>query len=248
MFQEKLKMIHAQHEESLSKEKTKSAEEYAQMKQKFTDDLSQARDEIKELKKTIESFKQSINSSNQDVQDEVEKSCSTPTIQITQNSPVPIKKKNKFQKANGAGSVKLQAQHRASFGTIVTSGGSPFMAARHSRSGNDDVQETMDILGLDSTNNSTFEPKPLLDVTPRRSLDGMRNTVTLSRPNDKLTITQLVEESIHKPGSMAAIRMQLKADGLTPKINKKFRELPSMPENLTTPRPSSPLDKNILQD
>lgn len=62
----------------------------------------------------------------------------------------------------------------------------------------------------------------------RRSLDGLS---TIPKPiGDKLTITQLVESSLSAPGTIASIRKQLKEDGLTPKIKKKFekQELPAV--------------------
>ena len=39
---------------------------------------------------------------------------------------------------------------------------------------------------------------------------------------EKLSITELVAESLKNPSCIAAIRKELKADGLTPKIKKKF--------------------------
>lgn len=49
---------------------------------------------------------------------------------------------------------------------------------------------------------------------------------------DKLTITALVAESMINPGSMAAIRKELKSDSFTPKIKRKFHDplgVPSPP-------------------
>ena len=258
MLQEKLKTAHSQQEEILAKEKAKFDKDYTQLKQELMSELSQAKDEIERLKKTIETLKSRDNNKNSQTtissNEQMDKSQSTPTVTIQQLSP-PKKKKQQ----NGVGNTSLQTVHRGS-DTIVYSS-SPFMS--QGNGGNrkrNEVQETMDILGLDSTN-SSFETsgKSLLadSVTPRRSLDGgMRGNTVSSRPNDKLTITQLVEDNFHKPGSMAAIRLQLKADGLTPKINKKFREFPSMPENLSKPttttlRPPSPFEtneKNTFQD
>lgn len=52
-----------------------------------------------------------------------------------------------------------------------------------------------------------------------RSLD-MSSPVHPS--HERLTITDLVASHLNKPGSMAVIRKELKADGLTPRIMKKF--------------------------
>lgn len=57
---------------------------------------------------------------------------------------------------------------------------------------------------------------------------------------DRLTITDIVSECLQNPSSMANIRSNLKADNLTPRIQRKFRykrtsaSLPSM-NNVTSP-------------
>ena len=45
---------------------------------------------------------------------------------------------------------------------------------------------------------------------------------TCSKNEERSTITQMVAECLHNPASIANIRSELKADGLTPKINRKF--------------------------
>ena len=94
-------------------------------------------------------------------------------------------------------------------------------------------KKTIDSLGLESKHTM-----PAYSQTPRRSLDGKLLYATPSKPNeDKLTITQLVENNLHNPGTMALIRKELKADGLTPKIERKFhkQELPAVKKDIVHP-------------
>ena len=78
-------------------------------------------------------------------------------------------------------------------------------------------------------------------IKTRRSLDGL--TTAMPKLNgDKLTITQLVENSKQGPSTIASIRKQLKEDGLTPKIKKKFekQELPAVSHH--SEKPYAPLE------
>ncbi len=78
-------------------------------------------------------------------------------------------------------------------------------------------------------------------IKTRRSLDGLTAVPKLNGV-DKLTITQLVENSKQGPSTIASIRKQLKEDGLTPKIKKKFekQELPAVSHH--SEKPYAPLE------
>ena len=51
-------------------------------------------------------------------------------------------------------------------------------------------------------------------------------TQPLSQHSERMSITDMVSECMRNPSSMANIRNHLKADNLTPKIQKKFRYKP----------------------
>lgn len=245
MLQEKLHQFHKEKEQVLSEERSKAHETFSQMKQQLLQELSQAKDEIAYLKETIESFNQTQNGSIPEegrmdllTSDKNDKSL-IPSIQMTTDSPQVKKKKTKLHK------VIANKQQRGSVGSVPSSlvNDSPEFSSKN--------QETIDILGLDTAPLTQGQG----DLSkPRRSFDVMthKSLVNAPKPNGtKLTITQLVEECMQKPGSMASIRQQLKADGLTPKIQKKFHHaLPSMPEGVAvlSPRASSPTECDTTQD
>lgn len=245
MLQEKLHQFHKQKEEVLSEERSKAHETFSQMKQQLLQELSQAKDEIAYLKETIESFNQTQNGSipeeaksDLETSDKNDKSL-MPSIQVTTHSPHVKKKKTKVH------NMISNQQQRGSVGSI------PSSLINNSLEFSSKAQETIDILGLDTAPLTQGQG----DLSkPRRSFDVMthKSLVNPPKPNGtKLTITQLVEECMQKPGSMASIRQQLKADGLTPKIHKKFHHpLPSMPEGVAvlSPRASSPTECDTTQD
>ena len=80
--------------------------------------------------------------------------------------------------------------------------------------------------------------------TTNRSLEGSQQRVV-----GGATITELVAESLTSPGTMAAIRKELKADALTPKIQRKFAAKttpPSLPSIGGTTE-TSPLAKECAK-
>lgn len=62
--------------------------------------------------------------------------------------------------------------------------------------------------------------------TTNRSLEGSHQQ---QRASAGATITELVAESLVNPSSMSAIRKELKADALTPRIQRKFAAKPPPP-------------------
>ena len=65
----------------------------------------------------------------------------------------------------------------------------------------------------DSTLVKTLQLSP---ASSKKSTENRRDS------GDKLTITALVAESLAHPGSISAIRKELKSDSFTPKIRRKF--------------------------
>ena len=55
------------------------------------------------------------------------------------------------------------------------------------------------------------------------SADDVDSDNGIVKMNTKLSITELVEESLRKPESMASIRKELKEAKLTPRIQRKFQ-------------------------
>ena len=75
----------------------------------------------------------------------------------------------------------------------------------------------------------------------QRSLDATTATSSQRPSRERITITEMVAESLMNPTSMAVIRKELKADSLTPKIQRKFHKksspssLPVVKQHNTSP-------------
>lgn len=59
-------------------------------------------------------------------------------------------------------------------------------------------------------------------LSPANAKKNIDNKPSRRESGEKLTITALVAESLTNPGSISAIRKELKSDGFTPKIQRKF--------------------------
>lgn len=88
------------------------------------------------------------------------------------------------------------------------------------------------------SSDSKLSNTPQLSPANARKDDEKRTT---RRENgDKLTITALVAESMSNPGSISAIRKELKSDSFTPKIKRKFANRSSgTPSALPSMSPSN---------
>ena len=105
-----------------------------------------------------------------------------------------------------------------------------------------------------SYNDLTMEDKITPSKTPHKqrvSGDPSEKTKELDRKDstDRLTITDLFEQSLANPCSMSAIRNEIKSDGLTPKIRRKFNESPSKSAKLNSAKlPSVSPKSGLIQD
>ncbi len=95
-----------------------------------------------------------------------------------------------------------------------------------------------DLLQRSASTNDVREGERARGQGVNRSLDSPTHP-----PHDRLTITELVADNLKKPGSMTVIRRELKADGLTPKIMKKFPPKTTPTALPAVPTETSPLAK-----
>lgn len=223
MLQDKLKQIHEQHNKALAEERKRATKEADTRNEQF---VKEQEKEIDQLKKKIKMLEQNATTPYMNgLHREDDLIDAAPDIKITDISPPKAKKMPKKKKdqlmipANE--SIKM---HRGSIGSLDPRG-SPLLKSLHHKTNS---EEALDKLGIDLTVSTEN------DILTRRSFDSATQEGKGEGGGRGLTITQLVEDNFQKPGSMAAIRMQIKADGLTPKINRKFkRTLPSMPEEIS---------------
>ena len=207
------------HEEILKIERQEMAKTYEDMKQQL----------IKETTSSDEDQQTKILSDTNEDNDR-QNSSETPAIIVSNESP-------KIYTAKNTKVVKMVAtnQQRSSVPTMVSprlqrQSYSPSVPKLQHRKKAE--KKIIDTLCLESAIQLAEDTAgDGVDKRIRRSLDGM---ATIPKVNgDRMTITQLVENSLQSPGTIASIRKKLKEDGLTPRIKKKFekqskQELPTV--------------------
>lgn len=96
-------------------------------------------------------------------------------------------------------------------------------------------------LGKDGENRNEKTGGEKSDV--QRSFDTTTSSHSQRLSRERITITEMVAESLKNPSSIAVIRQELKADSLTPKIQRKFpmksspTTLPAVSNTLPTTSP-----------
>lgn len=211
MYSDRIQLVHQQHEEQLSKEREKAQQRFQEMKEKLTSELTSVQSQLTLLQNKLEKCKKE--KEKRDDQGEKQQ----PQVVIDKKEDELSKKKKKGRAPSRRSDGFLRDIH-------VTAT-PPIKRVTRQKSAS---QEMLDSLGLDPvTGRSESSGKGMHTPDSCRTSGKMAangNTET------KLSITKLVAESIRNPASVAAIRRELKADGLTPKIQRKFQHnLPSMP-------------------
>lgn len=96
--------------------------------------------------------------------------------------------------------------------------------------------------GLEEKSTGAFKLPTTPQVSPANSKKNLSNGKMGRRDSsEKGTITSLVAESLKNPSSMLAIKKELKSDGFTPKIQRKFHQKssPGNPVTLLSINPST---------
>lgn len=194
-----------------------SSEQFCEMKKMYAIELRESQAKIGKLEEQVKKLEKKY--TNNDSKD---------TTRETVPSPVPQIKISVNNKTPPPSEKPTKAQMIAAITSISVSPMTTHKLA-HRKSAE---EETMDILGIDPL-------KTAIPVTnkPRRSFEGQRTTFVAPKlTSNRLTITEMVEENMHVPGTMAAIRRQLKSDGLTPRINRKLKEQQQLQQKLQQSR------------
>ncbi len=266
--QDKLVQSHRQQDELTKNERLRHEERVANLKVEFGGQLEEASQTISSLKKRISELERCLNKAA------IGKS--PPDIRLEAPSPTPppsgspaTTRKRKHKKKN------LDMNTQKSPQTAADAGGEESEPAGGHRSLNLNPGESRQ----KSASTADLRSIPGGDVGNQDEGDGRRNgagyqslklspdiqrspeinggpskLITQRRLSyaEKTSITTLVEESLRNPASIAAIRKQLKSEGLTPKIQRKFpgmkpntpTTLPSMPpKDAATTKETSPLTK-----
>ena len=264
MCQDKLVQSHRQQDELTKNERSRHEERVANLKVEYGGKLEEASQTITSMKKRVAELERCL--------DKAAVGKSPPDIRFDAPTPPPDgsptttrKRKHKkkhseinTQKMNlqaaGAGdeseplvgSLNLNPESRQRSASTADLRSIPAV-------GGDGDQDEND--GRRNGAGSSLKLSPDIKRSPELNSQGGRPSqlVTQRRSSyaEKTSITTLVEESLRNPASIAAIRKQLKSEGLTPKIQRKFpmkpntpTTLPSMsPKDAATSKESSPLTK-----
>lgn len=199
--QNKLREVQFHHEGVLAAERTAEKEKWDQVTQQLMMELHGVKSELALLKDSKET----------ETNEKSEGEAVPPKVTVSKAEPeVSVKSKGSKKKTKDLDRLREEEREeplrKLSLGSALVS---PLL--KHTSRTKSASQETLDGLGLDKVERKGGNEKT------RHSLEG-------ERPNGKQrsSITELIEESMRNPQSMAAIRKELKSDGFTPKIQKKF--------------------------
>ena len=211
--QDKLREIQLHHERVLAAERAAEEEKWAVVTQQLMVELDGTKSELTLLK---DAKKMATEEKSE------EESVAPPKLTLSKAEPeMPARSKGSKKKGKNPNRLMEEdSQRKGSLGSALVS---PLLKHSRTRSASQDALES---LGLEI---------PDVGEKPRLSLEG-------ERPNGRHrpSISQLIEESMRNPQSMATIRKELKSDGFTPKIQKKFRNgqaTTANPQPQSTPPP-----------
>lgn len=207
----------------MANERSKQDEWVSNLKSDYKTKLESANEEIKSLTDKVSKLERCLEKSLKQPPPEVKVDTPTPPMVGS-----PATRKRKVKHKDSSTSSKRDKNPADSSTTEVRPESRPRSASS-------------------VTSNEKLVDVPLstcIKLSPEVQHTTKTNTTSVyqRRPStDKMTITDLVAESLKYPGSMAAIRKELKSDGLTPKIQRKFHTakntpmtLPAMPQNATS--------------
>lgn len=209
LCQEKLAESHHKHEEVRSHDRSRFEEKMATLKQAHGTELENKMQKINELEQKVLELQRCL-----------EKALKQPEIKVDHpNTPEgsPARKR-RYRKRE-----EKQTEEARSVFSPTHSLSSPDGRRQKSASFTD-----LTTLEKDEEKRSEKESEV------QRSLDATKTTSPQRPSRERITITEMVAESLKNPSTMAVIRKELKADSLTPKIHRKFHKK-SSPTTCTFP-------------
>lgn len=224
LCQEKLVQAHHKHEELRMSDRSMFEEKFTNLKQAHSAELAKKTQKINELEQNISELQKCLEKAMKQV--EVKVDVATP-----ENSPA---RRRRHRKREQGASEKKPEEMRSIF--------SPTRSIR-SPDGRQKSASFTDLttLGKDGENRNEKTGGEKSDV--QRSFDTTTSSHSQRLSRERITITEMVAESLKNPSSIAVIRQELKADSLTPKIQRKFpmksspTTLPAVSNTLPTTSP-----------
>ena len=199
----------------LTNQQLKSEERFAKLQKEHQDEMTKAQQRIEELKKNIEGEKGVLTGQISMLK---RSSLESNPPALKPKSPSKVRRRMKKGASSNSNSELINA---------LTS------PPNHKSVMEDDADDHLnrrDRLKSASYDNITIDNEEksggnILPKTPQLSPGNIKRKSekkTRRESADRITITALVAESLVNPGSMSAIRKELKSDSFTPKIQRKF--------------------------
>ena len=203
LCQEKLAESHHKHEEVRSHDRSRYEEKIAALKQALGTELENKTQKINELEQKVSELQRCL-----------EKALKQPEIKVdTPNTPEGSPARRRRYRKRDEDMITRQAEEARSVFSPTHSLRSPDGRRQKSASFTD-----LTTLEKDEEKRSEKESEV------QRSFDATTATSSQRPSRERITITEMVAESLMNPTSMAVIRKELKADSLTPKIQRKFHK------------------------
>ena len=200
--QDKLRENQHHHDAVVASERAAEERQWLQVTKQLKAELEAANSELASLK-----LKKATDTTD-DVEEKTGETPPIPKLTVNDSNESPgtkAKSKKKKDKTSDLLKEEIHLQRKGSLGSALLS--PKLTRSNRARSGS---QETLDTLGLDKLEHR--------DVA--RAIHDEERGNGKKRPS----ISQLIAENSNNPQSMAAIRKELKADNLTPKLQKKFQK------------------------
>ena len=226
---EKLVQSHRKHDEIIMNERMRAEESEANLKKVHSAELEQAYQRISELEESLSRLQKLL-----------EKALKP--NEVGADGPIP----------EGSPSRRKKHKRKEEGGKAKEEGGKAKEEGGKAKEDGSKVKEGRRISEISPTHDPDAKTQSrrrasLADITAIdkeevvRSLNLISTSQSQRSTQEKLSITELVAESLKNPSSVAAIRKELKSDAFTPKIQRKFPSkltpttLPSMAPNETSP-------------
>lgn len=225
MCEEKLVQCHRQQDEVVKTEHSRHKERVANLKAEFGGKLEEASQTIITLKKRVSELEQILDKGASKSPPDIRVDTPTPPAH---GSPVSTRRRKHKRKSNtrspedtkdGVSRNPELQQRSASIADLS------FVGKNHE-------EEEKEGEGDGRRNGAAETIKLSPEIQRAQEVNGKLAYQRRPSNTERMSITTLVEESLRNPSSIASIRKQLKSEGLTPKIQRKFPMKPSTPAML----------------
>ena len=221
-----LRLAQAKLTEALHKHSTELASQQVQYEEKIVRMKEDLEGQLNEAQKKAEELEKRINLSPRPMVT-ITRSEASPTPTPPPQPPMLMnrirhKRKSDVLPSSGSSSKLIESSKHVAPHDGTTDG-------RSSRLGNRDRVKSAsdnDLSAMSPTDEATpivTDLSSMEDASNGKKSKASKEVAPRKDSTDRLTITDLFEKSLADPCSMSAIRKELKADGLTPKIKRKFQ-------------------------